>query len=1024
MGPAVLLAISNKVSWVLLIVILFLNCFALLISEAQPLPDEEVQALRNIATKLKNNYWNVSSSSCSGGVGLNVTLDYGGLSNITCNCSNTVCHITNIQLKALNLTGVLPEEFVDLPYLQEIDLTRNYLNGSLPSRWARIPLVIISLLGNRISGSIPKEIGNIATLEQLVLEDNQLEGNLPPELGNLSRLKRFIVSANNFTGIIPETYGNLTSLEIFMIDGNGISGKIPYFIGNWTRLTRLDMQGTSLEGPVPPNISLLQNLNALRVSDLDGSNMSFPFPDLRNLTNINELVLRNCSVTGPIPEYIGKLMPKLKTLDLSFNRLTGQIPDFESSANLQFLFLTNNLLTGEVPGWLFTKDKIKIDLSYNNFTGYASQPSCAQQTTVKTIASYSSSEDNSVAWCLKKDLPCSGKPKYHSLFINCGGPLMNFDGEEYADDSVPRVEGASYFYPTDRWASSTTGFYLNRNISQYLTTNSSVLKMTDPSIYMTARIAPISLRYYGLCLRSGSYTVRLHFAEITFTEDQTFSSLGRRIFDVSIQGVICLKDFNIAEEAKGVGKNITKEFNNVTVNGSTLEIHLYWSGKGTAAIPSRGVYGPLISAISVTPNFDTNTGLSVGVIVGIVAASCVLVAIILVILWVKGCFGGKDLDDKALELQTGHFSLRQIKAATGNFDSANKIGEGGFGPVYKGTLSDGKVIAVKQLSSKSKQGNREFVNEIGMISALQHPNLVKLYGCCIEGNQLLLIYEYMENNSLARALFGHEDQRMNLNWRSRHKICLGIAQGLAYLHEESRLKIVHRDIKATNVLLDKDLNAKISDFGLAKLDEEENTHISTRIAGTIGYMAPEYAMRGYLTDKADVYSFGVVALEIVSGTSNTNYRPREEFIYLLDWAYVLQEQGNLLELVDPILGSNYSTEEALRMLNLALLCTNPSPPLRPAMSAVVSMLEGKIAVKAPIVKRSNTNEDLRFKAFEKLSKENQTPFSSTSQERDLYPQESHVQSSQSTVGPWTDSSTSIHSDEANRGNPSESKLVQ
>ncbi|XP_050915212.1 probable LRR receptor-like serine/threonine-protein kinase At1g53430 [Lathyrus oleraceus] len=254
-----------------------------------------------------------------------------------------------------------------------------------------------------------------------------------------------------------------------------------------------------------------------------------------------------------------------------------------------------------------------------------------------------------------------------------------------------------------------------------------------------------------------------------------------------------------------------------------------------------------------------------------------------------------------------------------------------------------------------------------MISALQHPNLVKLYGYCIKGNQLLLVYEYMENNSLARALFGKPEQKLNLDWRTRMKICVGIARGLTYLHEESRLKIVHRDIKATNVLLDKHLNAKISDFGLAKLDEEENTHISTRIAGTIGYMAPEYEMRGYLTDKADVYSFGVVALEIVSGMSNTNYRPKEEFVYLLDWAYVLQEQGNLLELVDPSLGSNYSAEEAMRMLQLALLCTNPSPTLRAPMSSVVSMLEGNTPIQAPIIKRSDSASGARFKAFELLS---------------------------------------------------------
>ncbi|XP_008246229.2 PREDICTED: probable LRR receptor-like serine/threonine-protein kinase At1g53440, partial [Prunus mume] len=170
-----------------------------------------------------------------------------------------------------------------------------------------------------------------------------------------------------------------------------------------------------------------------------------------------------------------------------------------------------------------------------------------------------------------------------------------------------------------------------------------------------------------------------------------------------------------------------------------------------------------------------------------------------------------------------------------------------------------------------------------MISGLQHPNLVRLFGCCIEANQLLLVYEYMENNSLARALFGPEEGPLKLDWPTRQKICLGIARGLAFLHEESALKVVHRDIKTTNILLDHDLSPKISDFGLAKLDEEENTHISTRVAGTIGYMAPEYALWGYLTYKADVYSFGVVALEIVAGKNNMKYRPNENFVCLVDW---------------------------------------------------------------------------------------------------------------------------------------------
>ncbi|CAL5207660.1 unnamed protein product [Lathyrus oleraceus] len=270
------------------------------------------------------------------------------------------------------------------------------------------------------------------------------------------------------------------------------------------------------------------------------------------------------------------------------------------------------------------------------------------------------------------------------------------------------------------------------------------------------------------------------------------------------------------------------------VSSNTLEIRFYWAGKGTQAVPNKSVYGPLISAISVES--DSPPGrISTGAIVGIVVAATIIMILVFGILWWKGCFGKKNSLARELEslgLQTGLFTLRQIKAATNNFDVSNKIGEGGFGPVYKGCLPNGTLIAVKQLSSKSKQGNREFLYEIGMISALQNPYLVKLYGFCVEGDQLLLIYEYLENNSLARALFGPEEHQIKLDWSTRQKICVGIARGLAYLHEESRLKFVHRDIKATNVLLDTNLDPKISDFGLAKLDEEDNTHISTRIVGT------------------------------------------------------------------------------------------------------------------------------------------------------------------------------------------------
>ncbi|KAF3775771.1 putative LRR receptor-like serine/threonine-protein kinase [Nymphaea thermarum] len=255
----------------------------------------------------------------------------------------------------------------------------------------------------------------------------------------------------------------------------------------------------------------------------------------------------------------------------------------------------------------------------------------------------------------------------------------------------------------------------------------------------------------------------------------------------------------------------------------------------------------------------------------------------------------------------------------------------------------------------------------------------------------------MENNSLAHALFGPLEHRLKLDWPARHKICIGIARGLAYLHEESRLKIVHRDIKATNILLDKDLNPKISDFGLARLDEGDDTHISTRIAGTVGYMAPEYATRGHLTDKADVYSFGVVALEIVSGQNNANAMRMLDFIDLPDWALTFKQNGSLLDMMDPSLGSSFASEEVQRMIEIALLCTSSIPSQRPAMSSVVDMLEGRIPVQAPSL--SSTMKKSPLSSARRAS----NPHSRTTTQTSV----SYTGHSSSGYGPSTSSSDSF-----------------
>ncbi|CAH2061543.1 unnamed protein product, partial [Thlaspi arvense] len=374
------------------------------------------EALRTIASTLKKTTWNFSLNPCEGvGGWRNPNPIEGSEDAVTCDCSflnGTVCHVTSILLKTQDLQGSLPKELIDLPYLQEINLARNYLNGSIPPEWGALPLINITLLGNRLTGPIPKEFGNISTLRSLAVDSNQLSGTLPSELGSLSNLQRLFLNSNNFSGDIPTTFAKLT------------------------------------------------NLTDLRISD-------------------------------------------------------------------------------------------------NRFYG---------------------------------------------LHINCGGEDVIINGTKYQADMYDRAP--HYFESTiNGWVSSNTANFIDdHRVPEGVTiwNNTSELKMIDPRLYGQARLSPVSFTYYAMCIVNGNYDVNLHFAEIMFSGNQTYKSLGRRIFDIYIQGKLMLKDFNIVEEANGVGKLVVKTFP-VTITDGNLEIRLFSAGKGTVTIPDKGVYGPLISAISVDP---------------------------------------------------------------------------------------------------------------------------------------------------------------------------------------------------------------------------------------------------------------------------------------------------------------------------------------------------------------------------------------------------------------------------------------
>lgn len=933
-------------------------------------------ALRAVISALGMPVPQISRSYCS-----EKSFYYNSIST-TCDCDNTttICHITTIATYGISVSGHVHEWLSKLIYLEEIDLSQNQLRGSIPNLVnltrltslilgqnhlsgpipptlgklralemldlqknflnGAIPpslgnlmnLATLSLSNNMLSGQIPKELGTLLNLTSLRLEDNQLSGYLPPELGKLSKLEELYLNSNNLSGGLPGSFANLRSLVLFRVAGNKLSGKIPPFIARWTNLTDLYLMGNDFEGELPPEIFNMPGLQSLWISDLN--NTGFSFPKFANMTNINYLTMRNCSLRGRIPKYIGDNWTSLMYLDLSFNNLTGRIPLSMKNLYLNRLGLASNMLNGPIPSWI--RDIYKVDLSYNyNFTNPQNS------TKNKNRRKLNMTEPNRGS-ILALSNQC--KSKHHSLFINCGGPQTLAEGNQYDEDNAT----TNFHSIPGKWAYSCSGDFISTtsNSSDYVKKMTCGVSISEESLYKTARLCPVSLIYYGFCLHKGNYTVELHFAETVYTQDEDYSSLGTRIFDVYIQGERKLKDFNIKEKAKSTNEAWIEKFP-VIVDDNPLEIHFFWAGKGSLYNPPA-LNGPLVSAISVTPNFDVHDGkLSASQIAGITIGCAFSPLLLFLFIWKMGFLGNRELREKRIEVQKRSFTIQQIIDGTKNFSSKMEIGRGRFGVVYKAELPYQIKLAVKKISPQSKQqGKDEIKSEIGNLMSLSHENLLQLLGGYSNKELHLLIYEYMESGSLHQALFEQKitNSATELHWRARYEICLGIAKGLKYLHEEEekriKIKIVHGNINAKNILLDNTHTAKLSDFGLATIYNEEDPFTAIKARGSRVYMAPEHALGKAITVKADVYSYGVVVLEIVSGRSNTEYIPNQEADFLLDTAGRLHQAGRIRDLVDKKLGSRFDNKQALTLLHLAMDCIKLSPTLRPSMSDVVAILSG------------------------------------------------------------------------------------
>nr|TKS09685.1 putative LRR receptor-like serine/threonine-protein kinase [Populus alba] len=610
------------------------------------------------------------------------------------------------------------------------------------------------LFSNSLSGHIPVELGNPVfplcmkntlsasfifsskcTISHLLipmfpfvkrnLDDNDLEGNLPEELGKLRKLENLYLSSNKFNGSIPATYAQLVNLQVFVVGGNYLSGKIPNYFGKWVNLTKLILIGNNFKGNLPAETFSLPKLQILLVSDVSNP-AGIYFPNVIEVMpgNLNQVVLRNCNIWGQIPEYIGRWRQLMISVrDLSFNNLTGRIPDsFQNT--ISKLFLTNNWLDG-LPSWNTSKQNRspypETYLSYNNFTEDCTDSKCLGLERVHIFLA-----DN-------------------SLFINCGGEEVTLGKARYLNDT-----STSDFFrsPNDDWAYSYSGDYLWAKINDSTLVRNSTCEVSSPEAKLdnNFRLAPVSLTYYGLCLSNGKYHVTLHFAETLYSKGEDNSRVGKRVFDVYIQKERVEKDLNIKEALRGQNEELKKQYTTKIRDGS-LEIHIFWTGKGSLYNPPA-INGPLISAISVTRVPRKLRPWEIAVI----AVSCILfLLLMLAFMWRMGWIGDRELRETKVKIGGKPFTLKQIIDATRNFSPENELGRGRSGIVYKADLPN-LTVAVKKLDPKSKAVD-EIASEVYAKKALdvKHDNVVTLLASYSKRHLHLLIYEYMKHGSLGQV---------------------------------------------------------------------------------------------------------------------------------------------------------------------------------------------------------------------------------------------------------------------------------
>ncbi|KAJ7522328.1 hypothetical protein O6H91_18G006700 [Diphasiastrum complanatum] len=828
--------------------------------------------------------------------------------------------LTNLDLNGNNFSGPIPSGFGELSQLESLNLTNNLLNETIPAFLGNLSnLKWLDLAYNPFAqGEIPAKLGNLHQLLNLHLSTANLIGSIPDSLGNLTELTFFLdLSCNFLHGNIPAGIMRLPKLMKLELYSNQLSGQIPTVMQNLLAITDLDLSNNSLTGTIPSDITKLKTLVLLHLwqNQLSGE---IP-PELAMLPRLSKLRLFNNHFSGQLPQTFGDACP-FEYFDVSLNDLHGSIPPnlcrdgqlqelilfnnsfsgnlpetYGNCSSLYRILLSDNKLSGKIPAHIWNSPHLYIfDLSNNNFEGnITSEISLASNLTTLYIAG------NQFNGTIPSEI--QNLQKLNKLWASHNQISGNIPSE------IGSLEGLNQLLLDHNLFSGAVPSELS-NCHQL-----SVLQLSHNRL--TGSIPP-SL---------GNLTV---LTELDFSNNQLSGNIPTQL------GMIRFSEFNVS-------------FNNLigSVPESLINGAFYSSFIGNPRLCGRDLQAVMPCSRSAENGMSKTEHKDVAWWIGgtfLVAAFVSLVGG--VCFYFRSSFFHvnflKEKECKALWNLTSFHKLGFNEyEVLGSLDEDNVIGTGGAGKVYKSTLSNGQVVAVKKLWTEGKSGTKHdngFKAEVETLGHLRHKNVVKLLCCGSSPSAKLLVYEYMPNGSLGDLL--HGSKASILDWAKRHKIAVGAAEGLSYLHHDYKPQILHCDVKSNNILLDLDYEAHVADFGLARILQSCSKGVSmSSVAGTYGYIAPEYAYTWKVSEKSDVYSFGVVLLELVTGKRpiSAEFGDGED---LVKWVCnKLQTKRGIEDLLDPRIGLEFQ-EETMMVLRIGLLCTSTLPVQRPSMREVVQML--------------------------------------------------------------------------------------